>query len=518
MEKSTPKLILASCLQLILMTALAQSKLTINNVYSVTLRNSGTIIAKEEIKGYYFFYQSDKIDKRTNEYTLQIVDENLNKLKDVKFTDSKNISLLESSYNGDKLMFTFYDDDQNMLDYRIYSMDGTKAYNYSKVLDKRSESYFKQSLATNASEEAENQNIFDIEKKGFLSITPLRENKKYTYEINFYASGKKKSWTYDPAEDGKYTSAQFLGSTDSIAVIEILSKEKLTSKHIESTMLGLNLETGKKVFEIRTTDGKQQLYPMNLAAVSGNNNFLLIGPYYQGDADVMQDKSLGLGVWVMNNQGKLIRSKYISWTEDMSKFLKVNKKGNLSDLGYVFFHNVLQTQDGRIFAIGEGYKKNANATGIALSVLTQSYSSNLSKLVVTDMLFMELTDQYELKNAQILEKNNNIFSIMGSDFANPHTLALIAKQYGYFDYSFTQMGTNKESFMSGYTDYEKTKDYKGLVFHSISYYDGKITNDQINLKSNSSRMKLMPAKPGSVLLMEYFKKDKRMELRMEKIN
>lgn len=43
-----------------------------------------------QIKGYFFLYISDKIDKRTNEYTLQILDQNLNKVRDMKFEDSKN--------------------------------------------------------------------------------------------------------------------------------------------------------------------------------------------------------------------------------------------------------------------------------------------------------------------------------------------------------------------------------------------------------------------------------------------
>jgi len=202
----------------------------------------------------------------------------------------------------------------------------------------------------------------------------------------------------------------------------------------------------------------------------------------------------------------------------MSKFLKVSNKGKLADLGYVYFHRIVQTQDGRIFAIGEGYKKNANAAGIAMSILTQSYSSNLTKLVITDMLFLELNDKFELLNAKVMEKNNNVFALPGSDFATPHTLATIAKAYGAFDYTFTQLGDNKESFVSGYTDFEKSKNYKGLVFHSISYYDGKVTNDQINLKTDASSLRLMPAKPGSVLLVEYFKKAKKLEMRMEKIN
>jgi len=280
----------------------------------------------------------------------------------------------------------------------------------------------------------------------------------------------------------------------------------------------LNLENGKKVFEIRTKDGAQQLYPMNLASLTGSSNFILIGPYYNGDDNVTKDESLGLGIWIMNNQGSVVRSKYISWTSDLSKFLKVSNKGNLADLGYIYFHRIVQTQDGRVFAIGEGYKKNANAAGIALSVLTRSYASNFTKLVITDMLFLELTDKFELLNAKIYEKNNNVFAIPGTDFVSPHTLALVAKADGAFDYTFTQMGENKESFVSGYTDWEKSKNYKGLVFHSISYYDGKVSNDQINLKTEASNLRIMPAKPGSVLLIEYFKKAKKLEMRMEKIN
>jgi len=157
----------AMCFIFLVPNLYAQNKLSIDKVYSVTLRNSGTIVESEQIKGYYFFYQSDKIDRKTNEYTLQLVDENLNKLKDIKFTDSKDIALLESSYNGSSIVFMFYDDDQNMLDYRLYGMDAKQSYTYSKVLDKKSERYFKQQAAMSGKEESENQNIFDIPGKGF---------------------------------------------------------------------------------------------------------------------------------------------------------------------------------------------------------------------------------------------------------------------------------------------------------------------------------------------------------------
>ena len=498
--------------------AFGQNKLSIDKVYSVTLRNSGPILENEQIKGYYFFYQSDKIDKKTNEYTLQLVDENLNKIKDIKFNDSRDIALLESSYNGNSIVFLFYNDSENSLEYRLYGMNGKQLYTYSKILDKRSDSYFKQQRAMSGSEESENQNIFDIPGKGYLSVTALREDRKYTYDVNFYASGKRRTWTFNPLEDGKFSSAQYLGANDSIAVIEVMSKEKLLSKETESTLVGINLENGKKVFQIRTQDGSHQLYPMNITALHGSGEYLLIGPYYQSTDRVMQDKSEGLGLWLMNNQGKIVKSKYVSWTKDLSKFVSVDQRGRVGDMGYVYFHRLMQTEDGKIFAIGEGYKKTANALGIAANVLTRSYNSSTTKLVITDMMEMELSDQFELKGANIYEKNNNSFAVAGSDFATPHTLAIYAKALGAFDYTFTQMGKNNGSFISGYTDYEKSKGYKGMTFNSISYFDGKITTDKINLKTDASQLRILPAKPGSVLLIEYFKKDKRLELRMEKVN
>src|SRR3954462_6654392 len=104
------KSIIAAVLLLFVLSVTAQ-KLTIENVHKVTLRNNDAIKEGSEVKGYYFFYVSDKIDKKTNEYTLQITDNNLVKLKDIKFQDSKDVTILESSFNGTDLIFLFYNED-----------------------------------------------------------------------------------------------------------------------------------------------------------------------------------------------------------------------------------------------------------------------------------------------------------------------------------------------------------------------------------------------------------------------
>ena len=134
------KIVFAAGLMLAAICSEAQ-KLSIENVHKVTLRNSDAIKEGSEVKGYYFFYVSDKIDKRTNEYTLQITDNNLVKLKEVKFQDSKHVTVLESSFNGTDLIFLLYNDDERTFEYQVYGADGKKKYSYNRQLTKKEERY-----------------------------------------------------------------------------------------------------------------------------------------------------------------------------------------------------------------------------------------------------------------------------------------------------------------------------------------------------------------------------------------
>ena len=209
----------------------------------------------------------------------------------------------------------------------------------------------------------------------------------------------------------------------------------------------------------------------------------------------------------------------MSWTKDISKFLKVDERGRISDLGYVYIHRIIQTDDGKVFAVCEGYKKVADGLGIAMNVLGGGYRNGMTKLKITDLLMIQLSKNFEVTGAKIYAKNSNSFSLStGSDFVTPHTMALIAKASGAFDYTYTQVGKDHSTFTSAYTDYERSKGYKGMTFNSISYFNGKNSTDKINLNSDATSFRVMPARPGSVLMMEYFKKEKRLDLHIEKLN
>ena len=136
------------------------------------------------------------------------------------------------------------------------------------------------------------------------------------------------------------------------------------------------------------------------------------------------------------------------------------------------------------------------------------------------MLILQFDEtNYNIKDAHIYEKNhNNCEMPTGSMYMTPHTMALLAKAFGAFDYDYTQPGKNNNGFVVCYSDYVRESDYKGLTFNAISYYDGKFSTDKINLASKSSSLRVLPAKEGYVMIIEYYKKQKQVEVRLEKLN
>lgn len=511
-------MLLSSLLLLTLLQVQAQ-KMTIENVHKVQLRNSDAIKEATEVKGYYFFYVSDKIDKKTNEYTLQITDNNLKKLKEVKFQDSKHVYILESSFNGTDLIFLLYNDEERTFDYQVYGADGKKKHSYMRQLTKKEERFLENTYLAMDDEEQAFKGLFPIEGKGFISNTPSREDKDYTFQVDFFSTEKKKTWSYTPVEGGKKFTGDYLGTSNGVVYIEVLRYSGTFDQKPDSYILGLALETGKKLFE-KSTDSKFRFYPSSMAMLNSGKSYLF-GEYFDTDGNIMKDKSKGFAFWGIDETGKITSEKYVSWDVDMGKYLDVNSKGKIDDFGYMFLHSMVQTADGKIYAVGEGYKKVASALGIAGKVLSGGRSNaSTTKVKVTDMIMLTFDSDFNIKAAKIYEKNsNNVILPGGWDFVSVALLGKMIKYYfGEFDYAYTQVNKDATSFTVCYSDYVRGKDYKGGTFNSITYNEGKITTDKINTKSDATRTAILPGRQGQVLILDYYRKDKRLEVHFEKLN
>ncbi|HZE82931.1 MAG TPA: DUF6770 family protein, partial [Puia sp.] len=371
----------------------AQGKLSIDKVYSAYLRNSGSILEKGKIKGYFFFYQSDKIDRHTNEYTLQIMDENLNKVNSFKFQDSKKVSLLESAYNGSSLSFLFRNDDTKTLDMKIYDLDGKLKYSYSREFDRKTEELMKQ-YETMHTDEGMNKNVFDLGDQGYVSVLPMRDGKQRTYEVDYYSSGSKKQWTYVPADDEeRYAFAEYLGSTDSLIILEVLKKNRALSGKPSSHLIGINFVTKKKDFDIDNANDTYAFVPSSVVPLEGTGKIMVMGSYFDKKDNIATDFSKGLAIYEIGASGKILSKAYNTWAGDFAKYLPANSKGKIDDIGYLYIHKLIKAPGGKLFVIGEGYKRQASAGGIALTALAAlgggRTNAGVTKIVVTDMVLME---------------------------------------------------------------------------------------------------------------------------------
>jgi hypothetical protein len=186
----------------------------------------------------------------------------------------------------------------------------------------------------------------------------------------------------------------------------------------------------------------------------------------------------------------------------------------------MYLHNIIQTSDGSIYAIGEGYKKVVSGLGVAAKMLTRGSNISTLKIKVTDMLMLKFDKDFNIKEAKFYDKNSNSVELPGgSEFMSTPLIGKMVKYYyGDFDYAYTQTNKDVSSFTVCYSDFVRGKDYRGSTFNSISYNEGKITTDKINTKSDATKCWVLPGKQGQVLVMEYFKKAKKMTAHFEKLN
>lgn len=499
--------------------AVQAQKMTIDNVYKVVLRNQGVIKEASEVKGYYLFYISDKIDKKTNAYTLRIMDGKLNKLKDIKFEDSKNVSILESSFNGKDLIFLFYDDKERTFEYQVFGADGTKKHTYTRELTKKERRFLEYTYFAIDDDENTFSGIYPVDGKGFISNTPSRENKDYTFQLDFFSSNEKKQWSYIPTIGAKKFIGDYLGTANNVVYLEVLKFGSMFDQKPESVIVGLDLQTGKELFE-KPTDGKFRMYPSSLNILN-NGVAYIFGEYFEEGGNIMKDKSKGFAFWQIDEKGKILSEKYASWEDDFSKYLEVSSKGKIDDFGFMYLHSMMQTSDGSIYAVGEGFKKVASGLGIAANILGGGRSDiSVAKMNVTDMILIKFDANFKLKDATIYQKNTNKFEMQnGMEFVSTPLIGKMIKyQWGGFDYKYSQTNKTGTTFNICYEDYVKGKGYKGSTFNSISYNNGKITTDKINTKSDASRSSVLQGPLGQVLILEYYRKTKILELHFEKLN
>lgn len=501
-------------LALAIVANLNAQKVSFDDVLTIELKNMGSIIKNNEVTGYFMFYKVDKVDRKNNAYLLRILDANLNEVSSDKITESKYFSLKEASYDGQSILLKFFDLKDKQVVFYQYDQN-------AKVKMKKTFPLSKQEIqmaSMQNSEEIKSFSLFDLENKGFLNYSVVK-NKDLGYEIRFFPEAGEKGWVYKSNPESKnYDVASYLAANDQVVFSAISSRPGVMSKKITYMLLGVDLNTGKKVFEKPLVDSKYKLQVMNGYTDETSGNIVLFGLYYDDDEKIGKDQSNGLFAVTLDNKGEYVGKKFISWEKDVSKVLPVNERGKIKDVGYLFFHNIFKTADGKVFAIGEQYRKAASGWGIAANVLGGGNSNvGMAKIVVEDLYVMQFSADFTLESVKVFDKTRNDIEMPGgSEYVSPQLLAYMVKAYDGFDYSFTQMNKDKSVYSVGYLDWSRNA--KSMIFGAVTWADNEFSTDQLKLKTEASSLRVFPGKPGYVMVSEYFRKQKKLETRLEKIN
>ena len=492
---------------------LQAQKQVLNDVLNARTRGTGAIIQENTVTGYFSFYQLDKKDRKTRNYQLNIYDQNLAPLSSKKFSSQEDLEALEASYNGELILIKFFDDKEDNYVFKTYNQNAELV---ASVTTSAKKVYNQYAAFAAKDDDGESQSLTPVEGLGFVHfVVKLRGGgMSHTYnEITLIPNIKgTKGWTWTTNEKSEdFEWGDVLGSNGKVLLCLVNKREKLMSRDIEDFVLGIDIATGKKIFEYPLEDKKYAVSTLN-AITDANGNFQVFGLYFDKDAKTSKAASLGLFGFTVDATGKVLERKYQSWAKDVSKFLKVSEKGKIEDVGYIYFHKFVKTADNKIFAIGEQYKTNAGGS-VALSLLSGRTTMTVN---VEDMYIFEFNNTFDLKNVSVFDKSRSTEIING--IAGGRVLGMYLNYLGSYDYSFTQMSKDKSKFSVGFVDYDKTKGDKGWYFGTINYSDNTFKTDKVRFDTKATWQYVYPGKPGYVMISEYFRKEKKLEFRMEKLN
>lgn len=493
--------------------------LTKLGVSSIRLRNFGEIQQEEQVKGYYYFYKIEGKDLKNNTYLLSILDENLREINSVEIVKPRGYYLIDGAFNEEAFGFLFYDSRNRKTEFIVYDKKLQQTGSDIQEIPNRGFSYFIYSGYARGVE-SEYTLLSSVPHKGFVLYTYPDKNE---YEVDFYDNSAKKMWS-DRAKEDKmdveladeaFQTEKYIGSL-------IERRKGMMSNDSDYSLIIHEVETGKQVFNIPVEDKRFNLMTSSIFYEQASNTITLFGEFFELDDKQYKSQGIGFFYKIFDMEGHLIRDKFITWNTDIAKVTPVDAKGRIDGKKRVLFHEIVKTADGEIFAIGEQYKKAASGAGIAMTILSRGQANiSTSQMEMYDMVVFHFGADLSVKSVHFFEKDRTVMTLpRGYGYTTSKKLAYIAKAYGMFDYKFSQTTKDKNTFIATYIDYDREKGEKAKnVFGAIAYTPEKtFTVDKIVLNRKSSDYFVRKAKDGYVMVTEYFRKDKKLDIRLEKIN
>ncbi|MBA2613758.1 MAG: hypothetical protein H0U95_17475 [Bacteroidetes bacterium] len=475
---------------------------SINHVESANKSSFQAITEQGVIKGYFLIFYLDRYTETSNLLSLELYDQNLKQTHSIELVRDKNEQLIDGVFNGEKFCFSFYNLKAKYIDYLILDKQGeiSGSYPVNNLTDLEIQYFI---LLTSTKSDYYSGLLAPIEKKGFIRCG-IKANqgdvfgiqKDMRIQLEAFSNDGELLWKKTTGIEGKkiWESTNYLFSNEKYIVTSITYRNGIMSKNFKNYLMFLDATTGNELFRMEA-NVKNNYFSYNGINYDENlGELFCYGEYYDKEAGV-KNKSIGLFIKIIDAAtGSIKQEKYISFEKDIKSLIeKKSNVGKIADRNMAI-HKILRAEDGRIFAITEQFANN----------------DSTKTLFLYDLITFEFSKELVLIDAQIVNKITDTHT--KSEF-NTNVTASINKFTNGFDYCLTSINSNK-NFTCIYKTTEKNKSYLG----SFTYKNKSFNYDKILRTENPIIYTVLPGKVGYIAIYEYYDLEKRIRLRIEKLN
>jgi hypothetical protein len=524
---SVKHMLLAACTVLAVPATLHAQTQTLDGISRVSRTAIEPVYAGNEVKGYVTYTKGDKADRKNDNFLLDFYDQDLNKVSNITLQKpAGKYFLLRNSFNGSAFAMYYFNSKDKTFELETYDT-GLKKLGFKAIgdLNRADLMALQQSFTTQANDSESSGGmmggltLFPVPHFGFVRNS--YEGMMKGFNLQMYDDKLTPRWRLSSDPKSKfYESINMTQATDKYILATILRRDGMMSKKINAYMVAIESATGKKVFDMPVeTTNTEQLSLSSFTFDPVKREFIAVGEFYKLDDKPFVNKSQGFFIKRFNEAGKPVAAKNYGWHNEVAAALPAEARQSVED-GFVnYTQSIVRGSNGKTYIVAEQYKVVGDGLGIAMTAL--GGRSSVSKGKIANMLVFALDPDYKLTDIKFYPKDPSVAYVPpGAGLMGTGLLGMYFRQSGQFDYQFIQKNDANSQFNVVYINYDKEKgEATKKIIGNVAFGDnGQFKFDKIDGTSNATASYLYPAKPGYVMLVDYLKKEKKLGMKLVKLN
>jgi len=480
-------------------TSTAQ-KFDFDDLVDFKYRGAGPITNKNEVQGYFVFFEKDRLSADSSEFVVKILDQNLNVLTEKELHSSPNTSIESIVFNGKSLLIKQFEVDSKDLNFKVSKLNISG----------------------------------DLEELGSETIKAHKDSRSHVHSIpdqgyaNVYGTDKKRAileyygedgteWRYDTPEEVKWEYLSYV-ATDSNKVIFSSYRKNPVTEGGDYFLKAFDVGSGEILYDKVLTFGGFD-YQIDRGFVNPiKDEIWITGDYYEKGDNEEPENSEGLFIMKITPDGEILDSDFIPWDGKINRYASSYKKGKLKK-GFLHFHDFVFLENGQVFGIAEQYRKQFRPWGVAERLVTIGAYGHLTKVIVGDLFIFEFGNNAKLVKSKRNRKPEKDYfpskGFFGSLLIPGKKIGDMLTELNAYNYSHVSVNNENTQFdvffyMKEDLTKKQQKQYRRQprwILRTMGYRNREYIKDKIYLsdgkgKEGGFEMSVLPAKPGYVLLHE----------------